>query len=120
MIRRPPRSTLFPYTTLFRSEVKAATTGVDFTPNGYTVLIDVGSLAPLPVNGAATIGGLSAGDHTVRLVGSAGERPTPRAKPPRRALTAGRVEPGTAARTLTCGGGPATPRVTVTTAPAAT
>src|SRR5437773_2081917 len=53
-------------------EVKAATTGVDFTPNGYTVLIDVGSLAPLPVNGAATIGGLSAGDHTVRLVGSAG------------------------------------------------
>src|SRR5256886_1769554 len=53
-------------------EVKAATTGVDFTPNGYTVLIDVGSLAPLPLNGAATIGGLSAGDHTVRLVGSAG------------------------------------------------
>src|SRR2546430_12317306 len=25
MIRRPPRSTLFPYTTLFRSEVEAAT-----------------------------------------------------------------------------------------------
>src|SRR2546422_6192125 len=27
MIRRPPRSTLFPYTTLFRSETTAATTG---------------------------------------------------------------------------------------------
>src|SRR3712207_6887818 len=26
MIRRPPRSTLFPYTTLFRSEAKAADT----------------------------------------------------------------------------------------------
>src|SRR2546425_706299 len=53
-------------------EVKAATSGVDFTANGYTVLIDVGSLAPLPVNGATTIGGLTAGDHTVRLVGPAG------------------------------------------------
>src|SRR3712207_7262990 len=27
MIRRPPRSTLFPYTTLFRSFAEAATTG---------------------------------------------------------------------------------------------
>src|SRR4051812_49753260 len=27
MIRRPPRSTLFPYTTLFRSHVAAATAG---------------------------------------------------------------------------------------------
>src|SRR2546426_674744 len=53
-------------------EVKAATSGGDFTANGYTVLIDVGSLAPLPVNGATTIGGLTAGDHTVRLVGPAG------------------------------------------------
>src|SRR5256885_11051063 len=26
MIRRPPRSTLFPYTTLFRSEIREATT----------------------------------------------------------------------------------------------
>src|SRR5436190_22784548 len=53
-------------------EVKATTSGVDFTPNGYSVLIDVGSLAPLPVNGATTVGGLTAGDHTVRLVGPAG------------------------------------------------
>src|SRR5260370_18855606 len=34
MIRRPPRSTLFPYTTLFRSEVKARINrkkhGIDF------------------------------------------------------------------------------------------
>src|SRR2546425_2614898 len=32
MIRRPPRSTLFPYTTLFRSPLDA-TTAVDFTEN---------------------------------------------------------------------------------------
>src|SRR2546425_1602259 len=29
MIRRPPRSTLFPYTTLFRSLVPAAVMGID-------------------------------------------------------------------------------------------
>src|SRR3712207_8991215 len=33
MIRRPPRSTLFPYTTLFRSGYKA-----DIAPNGKEVL----------------------------------------------------------------------------------
>src|SRR3712207_8234610 len=31
MIRRPPRSTLFPYTTLFRSELFEATGKLDFT-----------------------------------------------------------------------------------------
>src|SRR3712207_8292212 len=30
MIRRPPRSTLFPYTTLFRSEGKVATLGMPY------------------------------------------------------------------------------------------
>src|SRR5256885_8422084 len=29
MIRRPPRSTLFPYTTLFRSQEKGTRTGLD-------------------------------------------------------------------------------------------
>src|SRR5258708_16961096 len=29
MIRRPPRSTLFPYTTLFRSEIEADLVGMD-------------------------------------------------------------------------------------------
>src|SRR5439155_1756034 len=53
-------------------QVTAATSGVDVAPNGYTVLIDVGSLAPLPLNVATTIGGLTAGDHSVRLVGAPG------------------------------------------------
>src|SRR5689334_24536095 len=30
MIRRPPRSTLFPYTTLFRSQAMAAEAGAEF------------------------------------------------------------------------------------------
>src|SRR3712207_8308018 len=34
MIRRPPRSTLFPYTTLFRSTVPANPHWIDFTPDG--------------------------------------------------------------------------------------
>src|SRR5258706_8195713 len=33
MIRRPPRSTLFPYTTLFRSTVKGASRPVQAWPN---------------------------------------------------------------------------------------
>src|SRR3712207_6907183 len=32
MIRRPPRSTLFPYTTLFRSTLRTAHFSVHFTP----------------------------------------------------------------------------------------
>src|SRR5947199_3283906 len=34
MIRRPPRSTLFPYTTLFRSRVAHQDRGNDFRPDG--------------------------------------------------------------------------------------
>src|SRR3712207_9086516 len=33
MIRRPPRSTLFPYTTLFRSEIKKDTTSLKSNDN---------------------------------------------------------------------------------------
>src|SRR2546429_4934510 len=45
MIRRPPRSTLFPYTTLFRSEIRQRGRGVDaFIPRrkrlGYRGLDD--------------------------------------------------------------------------------
>src|SRR3712207_9237138 len=39
MIRRPPRSTLFPYTTLFRSRVVSALAGVPFE----LVVVDDGS-----------------------------------------------------------------------------
>src|SRR5256885_1840027 len=35
MIRRPPRSTLFPYTTLFRSEPAPAQVEIDFQRGGW-------------------------------------------------------------------------------------
>src|SRR2546426_8305879 len=34
MIRRPPRSTLFPYTTLFRSQVRRAVAALDVVARG--------------------------------------------------------------------------------------
>src|SRR3712207_8562732 len=37
MIRRPPRSTLFPYTTLFRSLAAVALIASTFTPLGFEV-----------------------------------------------------------------------------------
>jgi len=99
-------------------EVKAATTGVDFTPNGYTVLIDVGSLAPLPLNGAATIGGLSAGDHTVRLVGSAGNCAITGDNPRAVHVTTGGVTRDTARTTFSVSCVAATGSIQVTTATA--
>src|SRR5438034_2479245 len=48
MLRRPPRSTLFPYTTLFRSQISAAApagpTGGSFTwtiPNDISSIYDI-------------------------------------------------------------------------------
>src|SRR3989440_265483 len=99
-------------------EVKAAATGVDFTPNGYTVLLDVGSLAPLPVNGAATIGGLSAGDHTVRLVGSAGNCTITGDNPRAVHVTTGGVTRDTARTTFSVSCVAATGSIQVTTATA--
>src|SRR4030066_313432 len=39
MIRRPPRSTLFPYTTLFRSRLKLAQRLLEHVPGRETVLV---------------------------------------------------------------------------------
>src|SRR5688572_32715509 len=49
MIRRPPRSTLFPYTTLFRSSGRSAvkeSVGVDVIPAGGTFCTNVPSGLP--------------------------------------------------------------------------
>src|SRR5256886_13436299 len=45
MIRRPPRSTLFPYTTLFRSVYEVVDNSVDEAMAGYATRIDVTLLA---------------------------------------------------------------------------
>src|SRR2546425_5481408 len=36
MIRRPPRSTLFPYTTLFRSSIRKSMLAIELTPSTYS------------------------------------------------------------------------------------
>src|SRR5256885_12954910 len=46
MIRRPPRSTLFPYTTLFRSVARTTDHGERITADGSVILV-VATDAPL-------------------------------------------------------------------------
>src|SRR3712207_8314211 len=41
MIRRPPRSTLFPYTTLFRSERALHDRQGEYLPEGVTCILDL-------------------------------------------------------------------------------
>src|SRR2546426_4880246 len=49
MIRRPPRSTLFPYTTLFRSYLEAQHPEVDVRSRRVLSLRQVGVAEPAPV-----------------------------------------------------------------------
>src|SRR5260370_2060565 len=65
MIRRPPRSTLFPYTTLFRSQFVAA--------QGAEQQAALIELRARPVKQGAGL--LSGSKQTVELFNRAGERP---------------------------------------------
>src|SRR3989454_12334655 len=59
MIRRPPRSTLFPYTTLFRSFMRDAPSRAVIILAGRTGICEVGFLAPTGDEGANGPGGIS-------------------------------------------------------------
>src|SRR2546430_7876742 len=48
MIRRPPRSTLFPYTTLSRSDVEGPAVGAHEPLNGHPAAVRAELVAPLP------------------------------------------------------------------------
>src|SRR2546425_4420528 len=61
MIRRPPRSTLFPYTTLFRSPITSADAALDYI--GY---INVGSRPRIGPTDPPTLAGRSE-EHTSEL-----------------------------------------------------
>src|SRR5690242_21344424 len=68
MIRRPPRSTLFPYTTLFRSVFTAADSGA----NGHTITWQAASGAHPVLSGGKSITGWAVSDsrseeHTSEL-----------------------------------------------------
>src|SRR2546430_12211423 len=82
MIRRPPRSTLFPYTTLFRSPFGNAYAPNSYLTNGVTIIVGDGSLTKY-VSGSAKMqwdgqdvtsslttssaGGLRSEEHTSEL-----------------------------------------------------
>src|SRR6266496_4314184 len=55
MIRRPPRSTLFPYTTLFRSLPRTASLVADRDPRGAVDVLESAHTVPAedPVDGGA-------------------------------------------------------------------
>src|SRR5258707_2659842 len=56
MIRRPPRSTLFPYTTLFRSRIKGITEAIPAPKQHQLLAVDFAGRrrTPLPVKNAGT------------------------------------------------------------------
>src|SRR3989454_10819816 len=51
MIRRPPRSTLFPYTTLFRSQTSADPQAARVPPPGATSAVAVRADRPVVIDG---------------------------------------------------------------------
>src|SRR2546429_2014909 len=67
MIRRPPRSTLFPYTTLFRSSVQATPAPPSAAPPAAAVL-GLGQ----PLGAATALAGISAALPPARIIGLVG------------------------------------------------
>src|SRR5260370_13248533 len=94
MIRRPPRSTLFPYTTLFRSRTLADNGTVSFadgdrvtlqatTYRNTTTRITVGGTGQLSASGTTFTGTLGNGGTAPLAVAAGGPLPTaPRRSPP--------------------------------------
>src|SRR5437870_7383276 len=71
MIRRPPRSTLFPYTTLFRSWIAAADIGIASKSGGIRAVASPLKLREYLACGipvvATDLGGLRSEEHTSEL-----------------------------------------------------
>src|SRR5205807_1142720 len=70
-------------------EIKAATSGADVDPDGYTVQVDGGTTAALAVSGTTRFEGLSAGSHTVTLAGAATNCPVAADNPRTVSVTTG-------------------------------
>src|SRR5258708_17881738 len=70
MIRRPPRSTLFPYTTLFRSQTlvqPSAFLGAVFAPDGHTLYASGGNRDCVYVYAWGDSATLRSEEHTSEL-----------------------------------------------------
>src|SRR5688572_33146637 len=67
MIRRPPRSTLFPYTTLFRSAIATGAVDVTLTPSEIGVELSQIAHHPFARRPAAGDGAGPADDHLKRV-----------------------------------------------------
>src|SRR3712207_8391698 len=69
MIRRPPRSTLFPYTTLFRSDYDFDVLVIGAGPGGYVAAIRAAQLGLKTgcVESRETLGGTRSEEHTSEL-----------------------------------------------------
>src|SRR3712207_8122585 len=57
MIRRPPRSTLFPYTTLFRSPVTDTRGGFEVTTTNHNPVVKAPADATIPIRTPFTLKG---------------------------------------------------------------
>src|SRR3989475_6344100 len=77
MIRRPPRSTLFPYTTLFRSIVQGAGTtyAVSITPSGGFTAAVTFSVSGLPGGATASFSPNPATASSTMTVGTGAATP---------------------------------------------
>src|SRR5258708_23618155 len=71
MIRRPPRSTLFPYTTLFRSAVTSAPrfapSSLNCTPTTPTLSVAFAVTVTVPANATDNVGVVRSEEHTSEL-----------------------------------------------------
>src|SRR2546422_7216907 len=64
MIRRPPRSTLFPYTTLFRSPTRTAPMG---TSNGMSEMVSAADAPLMPATSGSFSVSARSEEHTSEL-----------------------------------------------------
>lgn len=98
--------------------ITTATSGQDQDPDGYSFTIDQGSVQPIGVNGTASVAGLAAGGHAVRLQGAAANCTIGGDNPRTVAVAAG--ETATTAFAVTCTATTGELTVTITGLPAGT
>ena len=84
-------------------EVRAATAGIDFDTDGYTVQLDNGSANPLGINGVVRFQGLAAGGHTITFGGAAANCAPVGDNPRTVSVTTGGAKRDTARTTFTVG-----------------